>query len=154
MYTPWTDRLECHSWLGQSTFCEPDRAHWRVRWRHCYAIKSIRGLYRDSRKEPDLLLRPENLKFRTFVIESGWSESYGRLRDDMNLWLVGGGEKTEAVLIIKWQVISNTITVKGYLEVYTRDNQTMPKLQQIEVNFPASPPQAALQRVRLTRKML
>ncbi|KAE8163721.1 hypothetical protein BDV40DRAFT_299256 [Aspergillus tamarii] len=54
------------------------------------------GPYVGSRKEPDFFLRSDAILMPKFVIETGWSESWSRLQDDMNLWLVGGAGDSEA----------------------------------------------------------
>ncbi|GAM40973.1 hypothetical protein TCE0_041r13735 [Talaromyces pinophilus] len=114
----------------------------------------IGGPYAGSRKEPDLGVQVDNLSYPTFVIETGWSESLARLRDDMNLWLVGSSE-TNIVIILKWRRVANTIQVKGDLEVYRRDRNGIPSLQQSEVIFPAPPQaQAQLQQVLVSRREL
>lgn len=118
------------------------------------AIKWIGGPYAGSRKEPDLGVQIDNLTYPTLVMETGWSESLTRLRADMNLWLVGSSD-TNVVIILKWRRVANTVQVKGDLEVYRRDRNGIPFLQQSEVIFPA-PPQALaqLQQVSLSRREL
>lgn len=72
----------------------------------------------------------------------------------MSLWLVGSAE-TNVVIILKWRRVANTIQVKGDLEVYRRDRNGIPSLNQSEVIFPAPPQaQAQLQQVRLSRREL
>jgi hypothetical protein len=90
--------------------------------------------YADSQKEPDLLIRADNLRLPKVVIESGWSESWPRLRDDMNLWIVGGNGEVKVVILIKWgfrpcQGICRTVGV------YRPDTNGMPVRRQIEVLF-------------------
>lgn len=117
------------------------------------AIKFIGGPYSNARKEPDLLVHPDNQLLPSLVMESGWSESLSRLRQDVNLWLVGGQGQVRATIIFKWQLVTNTNTVRGDVELYTLDRNGMPRLQQNLVVFPAPPPaQAAVQQFVLTRR--
>ena len=117
------------------------------------AIKFISGPYSNARKEPDLLVRPDNQLLPSLVIESGWSESLSRLRQDMNLWLVGGQGQVRATIILKWQLVTNTNTVQGDVELYTLDRNGMPYLQQNLIIFPPpSAAQAAAQQLVLTRR--
>lgn len=120
------------------------------------ATEFVGGPYADSRKEADLFIRPDTTKYPTFVIESCWSESYTQLKNDMSLWLVGSHGNCNVVIIIKWTKSgTNNNTVKGNLEVYTKDRQGMPHLSQSEVIFPTPPnPQALAQQVSVTRRML
>lgn len=86
-------------------------------------------------------------------MESGWSESLPRLLDDMNLWLVGGGGAVKAIIILKWQTITNTNRVRAIAEFYTQDANGIPVMRQREPIFPA-PSQSQTQEIRLTRRML
>lgn len=72
------------------------------------ALSFFEGPYTGARKEPDWLVRPDTLYLPSFVIESGWSECWNRLMDDMNLWLLGGQGKVSAVLILKWEKIGQS----------------------------------------------
>ena len=76
---------------------------------------------------------PDNQIFPTVVIESGWSESFTRLMDDMNLWLVGGNGSVNAVIILKWKFERNSASVTGVAELYACDSNGMPTLRQSEV---------------------
>lgn len=81
-------------------------------------MKFLLPPYAGARKEPDLLIRPDNQPLPSIVIESGWSESYTRLMDDVSLWLVGGNGAVNAVLLLNWQTVESTNTVRGVVEVY------------------------------------
>lgn len=119
------------------------------------ATEFVGGPYAGSRKEADLFIRPDTTKYPTFVIESCWSESYPQLENDMSLWLVGSQGNCNPVIIIKWTKSDTNNTVKGNLEIYTKDRQGMPHLSQSEVIFPRPPnPQAVAQQVSVTRRML
>ncbi|CAP79912.1 Pc12g02850 [Penicillium rubens Wisconsin 54-1255] len=78
----------------------------------------VGGPYRSSRKEPDLFVRSIYDRLPSFVIETGWSESWGALMDDMNLLLVGGNGDIRAVAIIKWKLNRRTRVVSGFVELY------------------------------------
>ncbi|KKZ61878.1 hypothetical protein EMCG_03668 [[Emmonsia] crescens] len=91
--------------------------------------------YTFSSKEPDLAIRPDGVALPTVVVESGWSESLSRLREDMQLWLEGGTPLVQLVLLIKWSRLSGN-RVKGSLEVYGRNSAGIPMLLQTESIFP------------------
>lgn len=112
----------------------------------------IGGPYLSSRKEPDLLVRPDNRPLPSLVMESGWSESLSRFWDDMNLWLIGSQGHVKATIILNWQLVANINTVRGHVELYTLDRNRMPHLQQNIIVFPAPPAQAAAQQLVLTRE--
>ncbi|KAJ5550827.1 hypothetical protein N7461_005525 [Penicillium sp. DV-2018c] len=87
-------------------------------------------------------------------MESGWSESFPRLLDDLNLWLVGGAGAVNAAIILQWQTIPGTNRVGwGLAELYTPDVTGTPVMRQRELVFPA-PPQSQTQEFRFTRRML
>ncbi|KAL2865355.1 uncharacterized protein BJX67DRAFT_182698 [Aspergillus lucknowensis] len=111
--------------------------------------------YAGSRKEPDLLVRQNNNLLPVLAIETGWTESYSRLLDDMNLWLVGGNGAVKAVIIVKWGRVGSTNQVKGTAELYTLDPAGMPIRRQSEQVFPEPPPpQARAQEFSFTRRLL
>ncbi|KAJ5570795.1 hypothetical protein N7535_004455 [Penicillium sp. DV-2018c] len=88
------------------------------------------GPYRGLRKQPGALI---------YV-----PESYDDLLNDMNRLLVGGNGDIQAVILVKWTRRANS-QVDGFLEVYKRDRQGMPQLQQRKIIFhePAgNPPQS------------
>ncbi|KUL87070.1 hypothetical protein ZTR_05718 [Talaromyces verruculosus] len=111
------------------------------------------GPYADSSKAPDLGMRVGNLPLPTLVIESGWSESLDRLREEARLWLAGGN--ATAVIVICWRSIANTDQVEGEVELYVLDGNGSPVLRQTEIVFPEPPPeQGRVQSIRLTRWMV
>lgn len=120
------------------------------------AIRSFLPSYASSRKEPNIKFRPGNQRFPSIVMETGWSESIPRIRDDINVWLLGGKEFVKAVLIVEWHRIRDSDAIGGNAELYTLDDtNTSPILRQEETIFPAPPPgQAQNQEIRLTRSML
>lgn len=89
--------------------------------------------YASSSKEPDICIRPDRSPLPTFVIESGWSESWPRLLADKNLWLAGG-PTVEAVLLIRWTKVAGN-HIKGDLQLYGRDAARNIALIQAEVSW-------------------
>lgn len=77
------------------------------------AIRSFLPSYASSRKEPNLKYRPGNQRFPSIVMETGWSESIPRIRDDINVWLLGGKEFVKAVLIVEWHRIRDSDAIGG-----------------------------------------
>ncbi|KAL1851144.1 hypothetical protein Plec18167_001914 [Paecilomyces lecythidis] len=116
-------------------------------------ISFVSGPYANSRKEPDLFFEPGCRRFPSLVMESGWSESLSRHQDDVNLWLVGGQGEVKATIILNWQRVTNTDTVKGSVYLYTLDRDGIPRLKQNITVFPAPPPaQAATEQLVLSRR--
>jgi hypothetical protein len=99
------------------------------------AIDFFYGPYAGSRKEPDLLIRADNLRHPKVVMESGWSDSWPELHNDINLWLVGGNGEVNVVILLKWKRIGDSDRVTGTVELYSLDANGMPKLRQTEVPF-------------------
>lgn len=85
-----------------------------------------------SSKEPDFSVTPKSATFPTLVVESGWSESFPRLRRDKDLWIHGGGGKIQLVLLIKWSSLSGG-RVSGLIEVWAGDAMANDQLVQTEV---------------------
>ena len=56
----------------------------------------------------------------TLVVESGWSESRAHLREDRNLWLIGGAGSVQVVLVMKWTK-NAAKEVKGDIGVFDLD---------------------------------
>lgn len=111
------------------------------------------GPYADSSKEPDLAMRVDNQHLPTLVIESGWSESLNRLREEARLWLVGGN--ATAVIVICWRSVASTDEVEGEVELYFLDEDGDSVLRQTEIVFPEpNPQQAQAQWIGLTRRLL
>lgn len=111
------------------------------------------GSYADSSKEPDLGMRVGNQPLPTLVIESGWSESLDRLREEARLWLVGGN--ATAVIVICWRSLENTDQIGGEVELYTLDGDGNSVLRQTEIVFPEPQlEQGRVQSIRLTRRMV
>lgn len=66
-------------------------------------------------------------------MESGWSESWDNLMDDVDILLVGGDGAISAVVLLKWQLDRHTRAVSGFVELYVRDRNGMPVCRQREV---------------------
>ena len=119
------------------------------------AIYFFHPPYASCRKEPDVQIRPNNQRFPSIVMESGWSETIPRIHDDINSWLIGGNGFVKAVIILKWHRVGHTNAVGGHAELYTLDTDGIPCLMQEETIFPAPPlEQAQAQAIRLTRGIL
>lgn len=67
------------------------------------------------------------------VFESGWSESFNELLEDVREWLVGANGAVQAVLLIKWMKSSTTEFVRGLVELWVLGRNEMPHVQQTEV---------------------
>ncbi|KAL3449422.1 hypothetical protein BJX65DRAFT_37437 [Aspergillus insuetus] len=110
--------------------------------------------YAGSTKEPDVAIKHRRQCVPPIVFETGWSETYQQLLDDMNLWLVGGNGAVKVAVIVNWQLIGGG-RVSGTMEVYGLDRAGMPIRRQTEVIFP-KPPQAiaSAQQITFSRRML
>ncbi|KAJ9255403.1 hypothetical protein DTO207G8_3159 [Paecilomyces variotii] len=93
------------------------------------------GPYSGSRKEPDFFFQVNDHILPTLAVECGWSESKGRIYDDMNLLLVGGNGSIRIVIIVKWAKLGGS-RVSGTVELFMRDRNDMPILRQTETVFP------------------
>ncbi|KAJ9238589.1 hypothetical protein DTO169E5_4789 [Paecilomyces variotii] len=107
------------------------------------------GPYSGSRKEPDLFFQVNDHILPTLVVECGWSDSKGRIYDDMNLLLVGGNGSIKIVIIVKWAKLRGS-RVSGTVELFMRDRNDIPILKQIETVFPR-PTTTNLQRLEIRR---
>lgn len=67
------------------------------------------------------------------VFESGWSETFNELLEDVWQWLVGANGAVRAVILIKWTKSSTTPAVRGLVELWVLGRDGMPRLQQTEV---------------------
>ncbi|OJJ81446.1 uncharacterized protein ASPGLDRAFT_673687 [Aspergillus glaucus CBS 516.65] len=75
--------------------------------------------YQDSRKTPDLVIRPNDQHHPSLVIETSWSEPWPRMLDDTKLWLVGGRPEVNVVILLNWSQKANRRTKwkvsRGYM---------------------------------------
>jgi len=98
------------------------------------ALHFTTGPYSGSRKEPDLFFQVNDHILPTLVVECGWSDSKGRIYDDMNLLLVGGNGSIKIVIIVKWAKLRGS-RVSGTVELFMRDRNDIPILKQIEIRI-------------------
>lgn len=92
------------------------------------AVGDFLGAYEQSRKEPDMMIRPNDQLHPSTVVEVGWSESSDLyLEQDMRLWFEGTQE-VSVVLIIKWTQSSSE--VRGSIEVWARSADGEPTKRQ------------------------
>ncbi|KAF7155130.1 hypothetical protein CNMCM5623_006557 [Aspergillus felis] len=100
--------------------------------------------YSGSRKTPNFCMSPDNRYHPSFVIECGDSESKERLMEDMRLWLIGARPFVKVVVIIMYARKGNTNQVEGKAELYVRDANANPGLQQEATIFPATQSECSL----------
>ncbi|PKX94993.1 uncharacterized protein P174DRAFT_418964 [Aspergillus novofumigatus IBT 16806] len=86
--------------------------------------------YSGSRKTPTFCMCPDNRYHPSFVIECGDTESKERLLEDMRLWLIGARPFIKVILIIIYARRGNTNQVEGRAELYVRDANGDPVLQE------------------------
>ncbi|RPA99926.1 hypothetical protein L873DRAFT_869219 [Choiromyces venosus 120613-1] len=84
---------------------------WRgtMRIRHSPTYKNFVGEYRGRWKEADLTIIPlvgpdrvKKAKFPSVILESGWTETLAKLKDDARHWQVGSGQEVRVVLLVKF----------------------------------------------------
>ena len=85
-------------------------------------FESFGGQYATSRKEPDAHVKPISLSMPTVIVETGWSESRAQLYRDRDLWLLGGRNAVNIVIILCWTNNSRHHVV-GDIEVFDLDFQ-------------------------------
>ncbi|GFF43923.1 hypothetical protein IFM58399_07109 [Aspergillus lentulus] len=100
--------------------------------------------YSGSRKVPTFCMIPDNRYHPSLVIECGDSESRERLLEDMRLWLIGARPFVKVVVIIMYARTGNTNQVEGRAELYVRDANGYPILQQEATIFPATQSECSL----------
>ena len=66
------------------------------------ALNQFQGIYANSVKEPDAMLRATGEPHPCMTIEAGWSESYPKLVEDVEVWMVGGAAVTKLSLLVKF----------------------------------------------------
>lgn len=94
------------------------------------AVRDFLGAYDQSRKEPDMMVRPGDQLHPSIVVEVGWDESYPYLERDMRLWIEGTRE-VNVVLVIKWTRSSSK--VRGSVEKWVRGASGIPTMRQSSV---------------------
>jgi hypothetical protein len=91
-------------------------------------------VYDCSSKEPDGFILPGfKVNLPTIAIETGWSESWPKLQNEKDLWLIGGAPEVQLVFLIIWTELDRN-RVQGDLYVYGRDATGAPTLTQKEVS--------------------
>lgn len=100
------------------------------------ATKHFTGQYQNSQKEPDVLVRVNSQYHPTAVFESGWTESWNRLTNDVRLWLVDGSPNVNVVFLLKWSKKARSNQVSGFVEVYVREITSNPLVRQRLVSHP------------------
>ncbi|OAX78619.1 hypothetical protein ACJ72_07069 [Emergomyces africanus] len=133
---------DCHqewlcSELGQMRmggFLSPAEAK-LIKFRVGTTFERFSTPYLSSAKEPDSCFLPDMLPLPTIVVESGWTESYTRLNNDKDLWLIGGRPHVQLVFLIKWAKLPGG-RVKGDTEIHGRDQSGNATLLQTEPIFP------------------
>ncbi|KAF4294184.1 hypothetical protein CNMCM8686_004132 [Aspergillus fumigatus] len=98
------------------------------------------GQFAGLQKAPNVAINVPNAIMPIIVVESGWSGSLDRLREDADEWLVGGNGAVQAAVIINWTANRTTRRIRGVVELYTLDKSGMPRLQQRESARPGADP--------------
>lgn len=100
----------------------------------CKAVfRFSNGPWADTMKTPDISIQLSTSGLPRVTFECGFPESHDILQDDMIDWLMGGGGAVQAVVLVKWKPCQTTMTVRGDVELYTRDTNEVLCLQQREV---------------------
>ncbi|KAH3223903.1 hypothetical protein KXV81_000845 [Aspergillus fumigatus] len=152
------DQVWCHQceiqWLvfAQLTQSESDMLHTTANTIYEFPDGQFAGL----QKAPNVAINVPNAIMPIIVVESGWSGSLDRLREDADEWLVGGNGAVQAAVIINWTANRTTRRIRGVVELYTLDKSGMPRLQQREKQIFPVPPgiQPGNQTITLTRRMI
>ncbi|OJD17990.1 hypothetical protein AJ78_01947 [Emergomyces pasteurianus Ep9510] len=150
---------DCHQeWLcfelGQMRmdgFLSPTEAR-LIKFRVGTTFEGFSAPYLSSAKEPYSCFLPDMLPLPTIVVESGWTESYTRLNDDKDLWLIGGRPHVQLVFLIKWAELLGG-RVKGDIEIHGRDQSGNATLLQTEPIFPI-PSGSPRQVIPITRSQI
>lgn len=73
-------------------------------------------------KEPDCAFYAQGAKSPSVILETGYSETWPKLEEDKDLWLRGGSQFVNAVLLVKWNKRSGN-RIAGYLELHRTNGQ-------------------------------
>lgn len=90
------------------------------------------GVQAGSSKEADFSITPSVTQYPSIVVESGWSESFPRLRIDKDLWIHGCGGHVQLGFLIKWNKLSGG-RVSGVFEGWAGDAAANDQFIQTEV---------------------
>lgn len=61
------------------------------------------------------------------IIETANSESWPKVGEDKDLWIQGGAQFINAILLVKWNKRAHN-TVAGYLEIHRQGGQQSPRV--------------------------
>ncbi|KAF9888179.1 hypothetical protein FE257_009174 [Aspergillus nanangensis] len=106
------------------------------------------GIYSDSSKQPDYYIRVTSISSPRIIIETGWTESWPRLRQDKNLWMLGD-PSVLIVILIRWTAITRG-RIKGSLEVWRRDTAGTLVSSTMSI-FPAPSPLPPTETIQFTK---
>ncbi|OJD16585.1 hypothetical protein AJ78_03276 [Emergomyces pasteurianus Ep9510] len=112
-------------------------------------FRSFQAPYTSSLKQPDSFFQVQGQYLPTIVAESGWSETTAKLHRDMRLWLIGGANQVQLVLLPKWTKHANR-RVSGVIQLWALNQMGNEALLQTAVIYPPS----ANQVIQITRKQL
>ena len=65
-------------------------------------IDSLQGAYANSVKQPDFTIRHNTEVLPSVTIEARWSETYPKLVQDTEVWMVGDVAVTNVSLLVKF----------------------------------------------------
>ncbi|KAF3910612.1 hypothetical protein ABW21_db0203905 [Orbilia brochopaga] len=92
-----------------------------------YTQYRFEGDFAGSIKEPSYSIIRKGAAFPSFVVETGFKESYSELRRDVDMWLQGSGGAVKAVLLIKAEAqVGDEVT--GFLELWRAGSPTAKRI--------------------------
>lgn len=141
-FAHWTAAGTLSSEMGDLIDIFPSPSTWCSHLISCYgllttitAVEGFVGVYAGSTKEPDLAIWPTGLPFPTFVLESGWSETWSDLTADKILWSEGSGYKVNTVILIKMmRPVANRVKVKMEVSTYGQGRH-IATMSQVSLSF-------------------
>lgn len=98
------------------------------------AFRSFQAPYTSSLKQPDSFFQVQGQYLPTIVIKSGWTETTANLHRDMRLWLIGGANQVQLVLLPKWTKHANR-RVSGVVQLWALNQMGNETLLQTAVRF-------------------
>ena len=78
-------------------------------------------------KEPGAGILFDTALLPCVVFETAYTESWPKLQEDKRLWLEGGANHVNAILVTKWLKRANG-RVAGYLEIHRRGGAVSPRV--------------------------
>ncbi|KAG5300713.1 hypothetical protein I7I48_00505 [Histoplasma ohiense] len=112
-------------------------------------FRSFQAPYTSSLKQSDWFFQVQGQYLPTIVVESGWTETTTKLHRDMRLWLIGGANQVQLVLLLKWTKNANR-RVSGVVQLWALNQMGNETLLQTAIIYPP----AANQVIQITRKRL